>query len=133
MTYPESVEPIRWDLEHGLRSHVPNQIHLGKIITVLIKVCGYHNHEYDEPEVFSFDYWEEPQQCDIAVLKCVFDLAEEFGIYNRTESDLKQVKECADEWKKWYTMMDPEFSSQDENNLYADKYEKFMNYLDILN
>ena len=55
------------------------------------------------------------------------------GIYNRTESDLKQVKECADEWKKWYTMMDPEFSSQDENNLYADKYEKFMNYLDILN
>ena len=133
VTYPESVEPIRWDLEHGLRLYVPDQIRLGKIITVLIKVCGFHNHENSEPEEFSFDYWEEPQGCDMVVLKSVFDLAEELGIYNGAEADLKQVKECADEWKKWYTMVDPEYSMPNANNLYIDKYEKFMNYLGILN
>lgn len=125
------VDAIIQDLEQGLRSYVPNQIQLGKILVVLIGVCGYHNHEFDDPENFLFEYWEEPQECDMAVLERVSDLSEKLGISKKSESDVKQFKECAYEWKKWYAMKDPEFGGPDENNLYIDKFERFMDYLFI--
>ena len=58
-------------------------------------------------------------------------MSEKLGISKKSESDVKQFKECAYEWKKWYAMKDPEFGGPDENNLYIDKFERFMDYLFI--
>ena len=86
-----------------------------------------------DPEKFLFEYWEEPQACDMDVLKCVSDLVEEFDLFDNAEMSRKYFEECADQWKNWYASMDPAFGEPDVMNFYEEKYKRFQRYSDPSN
>lgn len=127
--YPEAKAILR-DLERGLCAYVPDQFDPGKTFAVLMETCGYHNHAYDDPEKFLFEYWEEPQACDMDVLKCVSDLVEEFDLFDNAEMSKKYFEECANQWKNWYASMDPAFSEPDGMDFYEERYKRFQSYSD---
>lgn len=139
---PKAVNYID-ELEYGLERYMPIEYKDGKeqmlssdyfkqIISVLIDVCGYNNKRYKESYQFMFDEWEKPHESDFVVMKRMFSIYEKRFTLSDLDEAYDGIINCAEDWRKWYSLMDPEHSAPNSDDFYSGIYEMFLEYGKII-